>query len=60
MVRKLTKQEVKLQQAVFEIFNGEEDLVEDFKLVHKAYADSLIHLNILSTSEEQLVFAVHQ
>jgi len=56
VVHKLNKQEVKLQEAVFEIYNGEEDLVEDLKLVRKTYADSLIHLNILSPSEEQLVF----
>ena len=40
----------------YEIFNGEEDLVEDLKLIRKTYADSLIHLNILSPCEEQLVF----
>ena len=56
VVHKLSKQEVKLQEAVFEIFNGEDDLVEDLKLVRKTYADSLIHLNILSPAEEQLVF----
>jgi len=56
VVHKLNKQEVKLQEAVYEIFNGEEDLVEDLKLVRKTYADSLIHLNILSPCEEQLVF----
>ena len=38
------------------MFNGEDDLVEDLKLVRKTYADSLIHLNILSSEEEQLVF----
>ena len=53
---KLSPQEVKLQEAVFEIFNGEDDLVEDLKLIRKTYADSLIHLNILSPDEEQLVF----
>jgi len=53
---KLSGQEVKLQEAVFEIFNGEEDLVEDLKLIRKTYADSLIHLNILSPAEENLVF----
>jgi len=53
---KLSSQEVKLQEAVFEIFNGEDDLVEDLKLIRKTYADSLIHLNILSPEEEQLVF----
>ena len=53
---KLSPQEIKLQEAVFEIFNGEDDLVEDLKLIRKTYADSLIHLNILSPEEEQLVF----
>ena len=53
---KISKQEIKLQEAIFELFNGEEDLVEDLKLVRKTYADSLIHLNILTPSEEELVF----
>ena len=47
-------QEIKLQEAIFELFNGEEDLVEDLKLVRKTYADSLIHLNILKPEEEKL------
>ena len=41
---------------MFEIYNGEDDLVEDLKLIRKTYADSLIHLNILSPAEEHLVF----
>ena len=56
VVHKLSPQEIKLQEAVFEIFNGEDDLVEDLKLIRKTYADSLIHLNILSPAEENLVF----
>jgi len=56
VVHKLSPKELKLQEAVFEIYNGEEDLIEDLKLVRKTYADSLIHLNILSGPEEQLVF----
>jgi len=56
VVEKLSPQEIKLQEAVFEIFNGEDDLAEDLKLIRKTYADSLIHLNILSPEEEQLVF----
>ena len=56
MVHKLSPQELKLQEAVYEMFNGEDDLVEDLKLVRKTYADSLIHLNILSSEEEKLVF----
>jgi len=56
VVHKLSPKELKLQEAVFEIYNGEEDLIEDLKLVRKTYADSLIHLNILKAGEEQLVF----
>lgn len=56
VVHKLSQQELKLQEAVFEMFNGEDDLVEDLKLVRKTYADSLIHLNILKPAEERLVF----
>jgi hypothetical protein len=47
-------QEIKLQEAIFELYNGEEDLVDDLKLVRKTYADSLIHLNILKPDEEKL------
>jgi hypothetical protein len=56
VVHKLSQQELKLQEAVFEMFNGEDDLVEDLKLVRKTYADSMIHLNILRPEEERLVF----
>ena len=49
-------QEIKLQEAVYEIYNGEEDLIDDLKLVRKTYADSMIHLNILKPEEERLVF----
>lgn len=47
-------QEIELQEAIFELYNGEEDLVEDLRLVRKTYADSLIHLNILKPEEEKL------
>lgn len=53
---KLSQKEIKLQEAVFELYNGEEDLVQDLKLVRKTYADSLVHLNILNLEEEKLVF----
>ena len=48
--------EIKLQEAIYELYNGEEDLAEDLKLVRKTYADSMIHLNIIKPEEEQLVF----
>ena len=48
---KLKKQEIKMQEAIFEISCGEEDLVEDMGLVKKIYADSLQNLNILTHEE---------
>jgi len=53
---KLSQKEIKLQEAIYEIYNGEDDLIEDLKLVRKTYADSMIHLNILKAEEEKLVF----
>ena len=40
-----------MQEAIFEISCGEEDLVEDMGLVKKIYADSLQNLNILTHEE---------
>jgi len=53
---KLSAKEIKLQEAIYEIYNGEEDLVDDLTLVRRTYADSMIHLNLLKPEEEQLVF----
>ena len=47
----LSTTEVKLQEAIYEIACGEEDLVEDMQLVQKTYAESLLQLNILSADE---------
>ena len=52
----LRKQELKHQEAIYEIACGEEDLAEDLQLVQKTYADSLLSLKILTPSEVQLVF----
>ena len=52
----LTPKEIKLQEAIYEIACGEEDLVEDMQLVQKIYADSLLRLNILTKSEVEMVF----
>jgi len=53
---KLSQKEIKLQEAVYELYNGEDDLVEDLNLVRRTYADSMIHLNIIKPDDEQLVF----
>eukprot|EP00088_Acartia_fossae_P003104 TRINITY_DN11289_c0_g1_i1.p1 TRINITY_DN11289_c0_g1~~TRINITY_DN11289_c0_g1_i1.p1 ORF type:complete len:782 (+),score=224.45 TRINITY_DN11289_c0_g1_i1:47-2392(+) len=53
---KLSSKEIKLQEAIYEIYNGEEDLIDDLTLVRRTYADSMIHLNLLKPEEEKLVF----
>ena len=53
----LSKDEVKLQEAIYEIACGEEDLVEDMQLVQKTYAESLLQLNILSADEVRVSFS---
>ena len=55
-VDSISKQDLKLQEAIYEISCGEEDLAEDIQLVQKTYADSLLSLKILTPSEVQLVF----
>ena len=55
----LSKDEVKLQEAIYEIACGEEDLVEDMQLVQKTYAESLLQLNILSADEVRVSILFH-
>lgn len=41
---------------MFELYQGEEDMVEDLHLVKTAYYDSLRHLNIMTAKELQDIF----
>lgn len=52
----LTKQEIKLQEALYELSTGEEDLVQDLNLIRKIYAESMIRFKILNQAEADLVF----
>ena len=52
----MSRQEVKLQEAIFELATGEEDLVQDMNLLRKTYAESMVRFNILHQSEADLVF----
>ena len=54
---KITKNEVKLQEAIYEISTGEEDLVQDLSLLRKTYAESLVRFKIINQAEADLVFA---
>ena len=53
---KITRQEIKLQEAIFELSHGEEDLVQDMNLLRKTYAESMVTFKILSQAEADLVF----
>ena len=53
---KITRQEIKLQEAIFELSTGEEDLVQDLSLLRKTYAESLVRFGILHQAEADLVF----
>ena len=52
---KITRQEIKLQEAIYELSTGEEDLVQDLSLIRKTYAESLVRFRILQQPEADLV-----
>ena len=54
---KITRQEIKLQEAIYELSTGEEDLVQDLSLIRKTYAESLVRFRILQQPEADLIFA---
>ena len=52
----ISRQEVKLQEAIFELSTGEEDLVQDMNLLRKTYAETMVRFKILNQAEADLVF----
>uniref|UniRef100_A0A8D0KN61 Rho guanine nucleotide exchange factor 3 n=1 Tax=Salvator merianae TaxID=96440 RepID=A0A8D0KN61_SALMN len=52
----LTSKEIKRQEAIFELSQGEEDLIEDLKLAKKAYHDPMLKLSIMSEQELNQIF----
>ena len=53
-VKRLSPQEVKLQEAIYELVCGEEDLVKDLMMIQKNYADPMVQLHIMSSAEVSL------
>ena len=53
---KISRQEVKLQEAIYELSSGEADLVQDMNLLRKTYAESMVRFNILNQAEVDLIF----
>ncbi|CAM9957988.1 unnamed protein product [Lampetra planeri] len=54
--RELSTRDVRRQEAIFELFQGEQDLVEDLKLTKMVYQDPMRKLNIMSEEESQKIF----
>ncbi|XP_069062563.1 rho guanine nucleotide exchange factor 3 isoform X2 [Pleurodeles waltl] len=52
----LTSKEIKRQEAIFELSQGEEDLIEDLKLAKKAYHDPMLKLCIMTEHELTQIF----
>ncbi|XP_043934627.1 rho guanine nucleotide exchange factor 3 isoform X2 [Protopterus annectens] len=52
----LTSKEIKRQEVIFELSQGEQDLIEDLKLAKKAYHDPMLKLNIMTEQELNQIF----
>nr|XP_035938315.1 rho guanine nucleotide exchange factor 3 isoform X2 [Halichoerus grypus] len=52
----LPSKEIKRQEAIFELSQGEEDLIEDLKLAKKAYHDPMLKLSIMTEQELNQIF----
>ncbi|KAM8914833.1 rho guanine nucleotide exchange factor 3 [Spinachia spinachia] len=52
----LSPKEIKRQEAIFELSQGEQDLVEDLKLAKKAYHDPMLKLSIMTEHELNQIF----
>uniref|UniRef100_A0A673YVK0 Rho guanine nucleotide exchange factor 3 n=1 Tax=Salmo trutta TaxID=8032 RepID=A0A673YVK0_SALTR len=52
----LSSKEIKRQEAIFELSQGERDLIEDLKLAKKAYHDPMLKLSIMTEHELTQIF----
>uniref|UniRef100_A0A8C6SQU0 Neuroepithelial cell transforming 1 n=1 Tax=Neogobius melanostomus TaxID=47308 RepID=A0A8C6SQU0_9GOBI len=52
----LSAEEIKRQEAIFELSRGEHDLIEDLQLARKAYHDPMLKLSIMSEEELTHIF----
>ncbi|XP_057692217.1 neuroepithelial cell-transforming gene 1 protein-like [Corythoichthys intestinalis] len=51
-----TSKEIKRQEAIYELFRGEQDLIEDLQLARKAYHDPMLKLSIMTEEELAHIF----
>ncbi|KAF3688635.1 Neuroepithelial cell-transforming gene 1 protein [Channa argus] len=48
--------EIKRQEAIYELYRGEQDLIEDLQLARKAYHDPMLKLSIMTEEELAQIF----
>ncbi|KAF7669855.1 hypothetical protein LDENG_00128710 [Lucifuga dentata] len=48
--------EIKRQEAIYELYRGEQDLIEDLQLARKAYHDPMLKLSIMTEKELGQIF----
>ncbi|XP_022611772.1 neuroepithelial cell-transforming gene 1 protein-like [Seriola dumerili] len=48
--------EIKRQEAIYELYRGEQDLIEDLQLARKAYHDPMLKLSIMTEEELGHIF----
>ncbi|KAM9808314.1 neuroepithelial cell-transforming gene 1 protein-like [Neosynchiropus ocellatus] len=51
-----SSKEIKRQEAIYELFRGEQDLIEDLQLARKAYHDPMLKLSIMTGEELAHIF----
>ncbi|XP_061750280.1 neuroepithelial cell-transforming gene 1 protein-like [Nerophis ophidion] len=51
-----SSKEIKRQEAIYELFRGEQDLIEDLQLARKAYHDPMLKLCIMTEEELAHIF----
>ncbi|OWF55587.1 neuroepithelial cell-transforming gene 1 protein-like isoform X2 [Mizuhopecten yessoensis] len=56
MPKELSHRDIKKQEAIYELYQGEKDLAEDLINVKKTYRDSMKKLQLLSEGELQQIF----
>ncbi|XP_071960440.1 rho guanine nucleotide exchange factor 3-like [Antedon mediterranea] len=52
----MTKRQIKRQEAIFELLQGEQDMTDDLKLIMKTYRDSMRSLQMLNEQELNTIF----
>lgn len=55
-VERLDKQQLDRQEAIFELYKSEVDLIEDLEMIKSAYRDSLKKLGLLTDNEAVQIF----